>query len=163
VLAEAERRCRRSRRITPAGDAEEARFVSNFTRDEYMEAVRKVKEYIYAGDIYQANLSQRSRPPCANTPGPSTADCGGSTRRRSPPISTPWTPRSAPPPRSVSWPERGARGNAPHQGHAAALRRPREDRRLPRNSWQRQGPRRALHDRPTSSATTWAGYANTAA
>ncbi len=44
-------------RMPTAG--EEARFVSNFTREEYLEAVRRVKEYIYAGDIYQANLSQR--------------------------------------------------------------------------------------------------------
>ncbi len=41
------------------GRAGEARFVSNFTREEYLRAVRRVKEYIYAGDIYQANLSQR--------------------------------------------------------------------------------------------------------
>lgn len=37
----------------------EVRFVSNFTRDAYLRAVQRVKEYIYAGDIYQANLSQR--------------------------------------------------------------------------------------------------------
>jgi para-aminobenzoate synthetase component I len=34
---------------------------SNFTRAEYMEAVRKVREYIGAGDVYQVNLSQRYR------------------------------------------------------------------------------------------------------
>ncbi|WP_287152695.1 aminodeoxychorismate synthase component I [Candidatus Solincola tengchongensis] len=39
--------------------AGEAGFVSNFTREEYLRAVQQVKEYIYAGDIYQANLSQR--------------------------------------------------------------------------------------------------------
>ncbi|MGQ9704580.1 MAG: aminodeoxychorismate synthase component I [Actinomycetota bacterium] len=44
----------------PAPEGEgEVRFVSNFTRDAYLQAVRRVKEYIYAGDIYQANLSQR--------------------------------------------------------------------------------------------------------
>ena len=32
---------------------------SNFTRDEYLQSVLKVKDYIAAGDIYQANLSQR--------------------------------------------------------------------------------------------------------
>ncbi len=37
----------------------EARFASNFSREEYLRAVRELKEYIYAGDIYQANLSQR--------------------------------------------------------------------------------------------------------
>ncbi|MDD5748012.1 MAG: aminodeoxychorismate synthase component I [Actinomycetota bacterium] len=35
------------------------RFASGFSREEYVEAVKKVKEYIFAGDIYQANLSQR--------------------------------------------------------------------------------------------------------
>src|SRR5450756_3152187 len=39
------------------------RFYSGFTRAEYVEAVRKVKEYILAGDIYQANLSQRFSAP----------------------------------------------------------------------------------------------------
>jgi len=48
--------------------AGEARFTSNFTRDEYMQAVRKVKEYIYAGDIYQANLSQRFQAPLREHP-----------------------------------------------------------------------------------------------
>jgi para-aminobenzoate synthetase component 1 len=32
---------------------------SNFTKNRYMIAIRKVKEYIACGDIYQANLSQR--------------------------------------------------------------------------------------------------------
>lgn len=32
---------------------------SNYTREEYLNAVQKVKEYIAAGDIFQANLSQR--------------------------------------------------------------------------------------------------------
>lgn len=34
---------------------------SNFVRDEYLEAVRRVKKYIADGDIYQANISQRFR------------------------------------------------------------------------------------------------------
>jgi para-aminobenzoate synthetase component 1 len=34
-------------------------FASNFTRDEYVEAVRRIKERIAAGDIYQANLTQQ--------------------------------------------------------------------------------------------------------
>ena len=38
-------------------------FESGFTRDEYLEGVRTVKEYILAGDIYQANLSQRFSAP----------------------------------------------------------------------------------------------------
>ena len=32
---------------------------SSFTRTEYLAAVEKVREYIFAGDIFQANLSQR--------------------------------------------------------------------------------------------------------
>lgn len=32
---------------------------SNFTKDKYLQAVKKVKDYIAAGDIFQANLSQR--------------------------------------------------------------------------------------------------------
>jgi para-aminobenzoate synthetase component I len=32
---------------------------SNFTRDEYIRAVERIKEHIAAGDIYQANLTQQ--------------------------------------------------------------------------------------------------------
>ena len=32
---------------------------SSFTRAGYLEAVERVREYIFAGDIFQANLSQR--------------------------------------------------------------------------------------------------------
>ena len=32
---------------------------SNFTKDSYKKAIKKAKEYIKAGDIYQVNLSQR--------------------------------------------------------------------------------------------------------
>ena len=38
---------------------------SNFRRQEYLEAVRRTKDYIAAGDIFQANLSQRFEGPCA--------------------------------------------------------------------------------------------------
>jgi len=37
----------------------DVRWSSNFTRKEFMEAVKKVKEYIRAGDIVQAVISQR--------------------------------------------------------------------------------------------------------
>jgi para-aminobenzoate synthetase component 1 len=40
----------------------------NFTRDEYMEAVQRVIEYIAAGDIFQANLSQRLLIPATASP-----------------------------------------------------------------------------------------------
>ncbi len=35
------------------------RFTCNFTREEYYAAVEKTKEYIYAGDIFQAVISRR--------------------------------------------------------------------------------------------------------
>ncbi|MBI2874854.1 MAG: chorismate-binding protein, partial [Firmicutes bacterium] len=38
-------------------------LVSNFTRPAYLEAVKKVKEYIAAGEVYQVNLSQRFTAP----------------------------------------------------------------------------------------------------
>ena len=34
-------------------------LVSNFSREDYLDAVKTVKQYIYQGDIYQANISQR--------------------------------------------------------------------------------------------------------
>ena len=37
----------------------EVRFESNMTRDEYCAMVKKAKDYLYAGDIIQAVLSQR--------------------------------------------------------------------------------------------------------
>jgi para-aminobenzoate synthetase component 1 len=48
----------------PRADAgSKLEFDPGFTREEYIEAVLKVKEYILAGDIYQANLSQRFSAP----------------------------------------------------------------------------------------------------
>jgi len=41
---------------------------SNFTRAGYLQAVARVIEYVYAGDIFQANLSQRLQAPLAGTP-----------------------------------------------------------------------------------------------
>jgi len=38
---------------------------SNFTRAEYVAAVRRIREHIYAGDIYQANLTQQFTCPLA--------------------------------------------------------------------------------------------------
>lgn len=36
-----------------------SRVTSNFTRDDYLRAVRTVKDYIAAGDVYQVNITQR--------------------------------------------------------------------------------------------------------
>ena len=41
---------------------------SNFTRPGYLDAVARVIEYVYAGDIFQASLSQRLQAPLAGTP-----------------------------------------------------------------------------------------------
>ncbi|MCP4364347.1 MAG: aminodeoxychorismate synthase component I [Planctomycetes bacterium] len=39
--------------------AHKAEIKSNFTRDAYLDAVRRTKEYIAQGDVYQVNISQR--------------------------------------------------------------------------------------------------------
>jgi para-aminobenzoate synthetase component I len=41
---------------------------SSFTRPDYLAAVQRVIEYIYAGDIFQANFSQRFEAPLADDP-----------------------------------------------------------------------------------------------
>jgi len=41
---------------------------STFTRDGYLDAVARVIEYTFAGDIFQANLSQRLQSPLIGTP-----------------------------------------------------------------------------------------------
>ena len=44
-------------RVSPLGETDAP--PSNFTRREYVDAVRRALDYIVAGDIYQVNLSQR--------------------------------------------------------------------------------------------------------
>ena len=41
---------------------------SSFSHAAYLDAVSRVREYIYAGDIFQANLSQRFEAPLGETP-----------------------------------------------------------------------------------------------
>jgi para-aminobenzoate synthetase component 1 len=41
---------------------------SSFTRTAYLDAVARVREYIFAGDIFQANLSQRFEAPLVEAP-----------------------------------------------------------------------------------------------
>jgi para-aminobenzoate synthetase component 1 len=41
---------------------------SSFTREGYVKAVERVREYIFAGDIFQANLSQRFEAPLTEAP-----------------------------------------------------------------------------------------------
>lgn len=44
-----------------------SQIYSDFTRDEYLQTVARVIEYIRAGDIFQANLSQRLMTPWSGT------------------------------------------------------------------------------------------------
>ena len=57
LLARAETARRDSR--MPSRDEGPIRLEANFSRERYMQAVERAKEYIGAGDIYQVNLSQR--------------------------------------------------------------------------------------------------------
>ncbi|HBD09345.1 MAG TPA: aminodeoxychorismate synthase component I [Syntrophobacteraceae bacterium] len=43
-------------------------LTSNFSHDAYIEAVKRVRRYIRAGDVYQVNLSQRFRFPFEGSP-----------------------------------------------------------------------------------------------
>lgn len=43
-------------------------FASNFTKGEYLSAIKKAKSYISSGDIYQINLSQRFKIPFKGDP-----------------------------------------------------------------------------------------------
>jgi len=52
--------------ISPQGELGD--FKSNFTKEGYMEAIRKAKKYIRQGDIYQVNLSQRFSITCSCSP-----------------------------------------------------------------------------------------------
>ena len=45
-------------------EVEGVELTANFARVDYLEAVERTKEYIAAGDIFQANLSQRFEGPC---------------------------------------------------------------------------------------------------
>jgi len=46
--------CQKTKHISGSGS-----FESNFTKNEYINAIKRAKEYIRQGDIYQVNLSQR--------------------------------------------------------------------------------------------------------
>lgn len=46
-------------RLTVKTHSSRASIKSNFTKQKYIEAIKKAKEYIKKGDIYQVNLSQR--------------------------------------------------------------------------------------------------------
>lgn len=44
------------------------RFTSNFTKEAYVKAIEKIREYISNGDIYQANMTQRFECELQETP-----------------------------------------------------------------------------------------------
>ena len=46
----------------------QAHVTSNFSRDNYLQTVRKAIDYIYAGDVFQVNLSQRLLAPLREDP-----------------------------------------------------------------------------------------------
>jgi para-aminobenzoate synthetase component 1 len=48
--------------------SESPQVLSNFSRENYLTATQKVIDYIYAGDIFQANLSQRLLSPLKDDP-----------------------------------------------------------------------------------------------
>lgn len=49
----------KGRVVNTGGETGNGNLERLFTREQYMDAVQKVIDYIYAGDIFQANLSQR--------------------------------------------------------------------------------------------------------
>ncbi len=49
----------RSARLAVPGGYQVGELTSTFSREDYLEAVRRAREYIRQGDIYQVNLSQR--------------------------------------------------------------------------------------------------------
>ena len=55
---------------SPCGEVVSLR--SNFTREQYCEMVRRAREYIFAGDIFQVNLSQRFTATFESQPSPWT-------------------------------------------------------------------------------------------
>lgn len=56
----------RSEEVVPT--AGRTPLTSDFTREEYLRAVSRAKEYIFAGDIFQVNLSQRFAAPLSVEP-----------------------------------------------------------------------------------------------
>ena len=70
-LAELEKRLNvRQPEIEPprTGDLDAPAIESNFTKAEYLEVVQRTKDYIAAGDIFQANISQRFHTRIRSTP-----------------------------------------------------------------------------------------------
>ena len=121
---------------------------SNFSRDGYLQAVRRVIEYIYAGDVFQVNLSQRLLAAARDDAVTLYCGCATATRRRSPATSIWAISRSSAPRPSDSFAlpiARSRRGRSRARGRAAAIRP--SPRRRGRAAGQRKGPRRKRDDR----------------
>src|SRR5205814_5726537 len=56
------------RLVTIVGDSEQPLPRSNFSREEFERAVKRAKEYIAAGDVFQVVLSQRFEAPFDGEP-----------------------------------------------------------------------------------------------
>ncbi|MCK9375321.1 MAG: aminodeoxychorismate synthase component I [Syntrophobacterales bacterium] len=52
----------------PLGSYRVGRVQSNFTREAYLEAITRIREYIRQGDVYQVNLTQRFSFPLTGEP-----------------------------------------------------------------------------------------------
>ena len=112
---------------------------SSFTHAGYLDAVARVREYIFAGDIFQANLSQRFEAPLDEPPWALYRRLR--TRNAAPFAAFLDFPDaavlSASPERFLRVDVGGHVETRPDQGHAPARRRPRARRRARR----RRSPR----------------------
>ena len=107
AIADARERLRgpvpRHARDPRIADAEGPEFTSNMTREEFEANVRRIIEYVHAGDAFQVVPSQRfSAPSRPSRRSRSTAACGRSTPRRTCTSSTSAT-SSSPAPRPSRW------------------------------------------------------------
>ena len=133
---------------------------STFTHRGYLDAVARVREYIIAGDIFQANLSQRFQAPLASPPSiymEAAAPESGRLRRLPRLRRAGGAERLA---RALPSPgrERQARRDSADQGHPAARPRPDARRRArPRPVRERQGSGRERDDRRPAAERSVAG------
>ena len=119
---------------------------STFTHRGYLDAVARVREYIVAGDIFQANLSQRFQAPLREPP----FELYRRLRRRNPAPFAAYlgfddvTVLSASPERFLRLDHDAPGGDPADQGHAAARARARCTTRPSAGRWRRArrtGPR----------------------
>ena len=147
--------------------AEEIGLRSTFTHRGYLDAVARVREYIVAGDIFQANLSQRFQAPLREPP----FDLYRRLRRRNPAPFAAYLAFG-----DVDGAQRLARALPPAGSRTAQVetrpikgtrpRGPRPDARRgagPRPGGEREGPGRERDDRGPAAQRSLAGCAGPAA